>query len=317
VGHRRWGRRVVGYNRPPDGGDDDGTEGWGALSGPEAGPAAATPGHGADVAEPDRGRGDYFVQSLERGLAVIRAFSADEPELTLSDIARRTGMTRAAARRFVLTLVDLQYVGVVDRRFHLRPTVLELGYTYLSVMSFPQVAHPHLTALSERLNETTSVAVLDGDDVVYALWVGPRRVRAGGISVGTRLPAFVTSHGRVQLAALSDEELDAYLARTPLEARTARTTTDPAVLRERLLEVRAQGWALVDQELEEGVTSIAVPIHNASGAVVASANVGTHSRRMSPAQLRRAALGPLRETVARIERDIALIGVRPRRPERL
>ena len=109
------------------------------------------------------------MQSLERGLAVIKAFSGEEPELTLSDIARRTGMTRAAARRFVLTLVDLGYVGTVDRKFHLRPTVLELGYTYLSLMSFPRVATPHLAALSEQLQETTSVAVLDRDDIVYVV----------------------------------------------------------------------------------------------------------------------------------------------------
>ncbi|RBY78209.1 IclR family transcriptional regulator [Geodermatophilus sp. TF02-6] len=261
-----------------------------------------------------RQRGDYFVQSLERGLAVIKAFTAEEPELTLSDIARRTGMTRAAARRFVLTLVDLGYVGTTDRRFHLRPTVLELGYTYLSLLSFPQVATPHLTALSERLNETTSVAVLDGDDIVYVARVGPRRVISSGLTVGTRLPAFVTSHGRVQLAALPDDRLDAYLTRARLEPRTARTTTDPVKLRDRLLEVRAQGFALVDQELEEGVTSIAVPVRDASGTVVASVNVGSQARRLTPAALRRAALEPLRETAHQIERDIALLGVRTTPP---
>jgi IclR family pca regulon transcriptional regulator len=277
------------------------------------------PGTGDAVPEPDAGRarGDYFVQSLERGLAVIRAFTADEPELSLSDIARRTGMTRAAARRFILTLVDLDYVGTADRRFHLRPTVLELGYTYLSVMSVPQVMTPHLTSLSDRLNETTSAAVLDGDDIVYVAWVGPRRVRVGGITIGTRLPAFVTSHGRVQLAALTDAECDAYLSRARLEPRTTRTVTDAGQLREKLLEVRAQGFALVDQELEEGVTSIAVPVRDASGAVVASINVGTHSRRLSPAALKRAALEPLRETARLVERDIALLGVRPMPPSRL
>lgn len=264
-----------------------------------------------------RRRGDYFVQSLERGLAVIKAFSADEPELTLSDIARRTGMTRAAARRFVLTLVDLDYVGVVDRRFHLRPTVLELGYTYLSLMSVPQIATPHLTRLSEQLKETTSLAVLDGEEIIYVARIGGRRVWSSGLTVGTRLPAFVTSHGRVQLAALPDAALDAYLATARLEARTARTTTDPDVLRERLLEVRKQGFALVDQELEEGVTSLAVPVHDRSGTVVASVNVGIHSGRLSPAALRRTALEPLRETAARIERDIALLGTDRGRPPQL
>ena len=266
---------------------------------------------GPEDAGAGRPRGDYFVQSLERGLAVIKAFTADQPELTLSDIARRTGMTRAAARRFLLTLADLGYVATVDRKFSLRPTVLELGYTYLSLMSFPQVATPHLTALSDRVHETTSLAVLDGDDIVYVVRVGARRVVASGLTVGTRLPAYLTSHGRVQLAAKTDEEIDAYLSRVRLdEPRTAQTVTDPARLRALLLEAREQGWCLVDQELEEGVTSIAVPVRDALGAVIASVNVGTHSRRLPPASLKEIALEPLRETARQVERDIALLGVR-------
>jgi IclR family pca regulon transcriptional regulator len=279
------------------------------LTEPDAVPAAADAESAVPGARAARPRGDYFVQSLERGLAVIKAFSGEEPELTLSDIARRTGMTRAAARRFVLTLVDLEYVGTVDRKFHLRPTVLELGYTYLSLMSVPRVATPHLAALSGQLQETTSVAVLDRDDIVYVTRVGARRVVASGLTVGTRLPAYLTSHGRVQLAALPDGELDAYLARVKLEPRTAKTTTDPAKLRAKLLETRLRGFALVDQELEEGVTSLAVPIRDADGKVVASVNVGTQARRLSPAALQRAALKPLRETAGRIERDVALLGI--------
>jgi IclR family pca regulon transcriptional regulator len=277
-------------------------------------PEVMTPAEDADSAPPgavaERPRGDYFVQSLERGLAVIKAFSGEEPELTLSDIARRTGMTRAAARRFVLTLVDLGYVGTVDRKFHLRPTVLELGYTYLSLMSFPRVATPHIAALSEQVQETTSVAVLDRDDIVYVSRVGARRVVASGLTVGTRLPAYLTSHGRIQLAALPDEEIDAYLARVTLEARTAKTTTDPAQLRAKLLETRRRGFALVDQELEEGVTSLAVPLRDGEGRVVASVNVGTQSWRLSAAALQKKALEPLRETAVRIERDMTLLGIR-------
>ena len=280
------------------------------MTEPDAVPMAEDADSPPPGAEPGRPRGDYFVQSLERGLAVIRAFSGEEPELTLSDIARRTGMTRAAARRFVLTLVDLGYVGTVDRRFHLRPTVLELGHTYLSVMSFPRVATPHLTALSEQLQETTSVAVLDTDDIFYVVRVGARRVVASGLTVGTRLPAYLTSHGRVQLAALPDEQLDAYLARVTLAPRTAETTTDPARLRVKLMEVRECDFALVDQELEEGVTSLAVPLRDDAGRVVASVNVGTQSRRLSPDALLHAALPPLRETAGRIERDMALLGIR-------
>ena len=253
--------------------------------------------------EPERG--EYFVQSVERALAVIKTFSADRPELTLSEIARHTGMTRAAARRFVLTLADLGYLGVVDRRFYLRPTVLELGHTYLSVLTLPQAATPHLTELSEQLNETTSLAVLDGDEIVYVARIGTRRVIASQLTVGTRLPAYLTSHGRIQLAHLPDDRLEDYLSRVRLEPRTAQTVTDPELLRRRLLKARAQGWCVVDQELEEGVTSIAVPVRNGAGQVVASVNVGTHSRRLPAAELRRVALEPLKETARRIEEDIA------------
>ena len=193
--------------------------------------------------------------------------------------------------------------------------MLELGYTYLSLMSFPRVATPYLAALSGRLQETTSVAVLDRDDIVYVVRLGARRVVASGLTVGTRLPAYLTSHGRVQLAALPDAELDAYLARVKLEPRTAQTTTDPAQLRAKLLEARLNGFALVDQELEEGVTSIAVPVRDVEGKVVASVNVGTQSRRLSPAALQRAALEPLRETAGQIERDLALLGIRRIAPD--
>ena len=152
--------------------------------------------------------------------------------------------------------------------------------------------------------------MLDRDDIVYVSRVGARRVVASGLTVGTRLPAYLTSHGRVQLAALPDEELDAYLARVTLEQRTAKTTTDPAKLRAKLMDVRLRGFALVDQELEEGVTSIAVPVRDGEGRVVASVNVGTQSWRLSAAALQRKALEPLRETAVRIERDMTLLGIR-------
>ncbi|MBB3677660.1 IclR family transcriptional regulator domain-containing protein [Modestobacter versicolor] len=275
--------------------------------------------HGAE--EPADGRaaaprGDYFVQSLERGIAVIKAFSAAEPELTLSEIARRTGMTRAAARRFLLTFVDLGYVAVSDRRFRLRPTVLELGFTYLTTLTLPQLATPYLVGLSEELHETASVAVLDGPDVVYVARSGGRRVMATGITVGTRLPAYASSHGRVLLAGLTDDELDAYLEQAALVPRTARTITDPTVLRERVAQARERGWSLVDQELEEGVTSIAVPVHGPSGEVFGSMNVGTHSNRHTPEQLQALALDPLTRAVQQLERDLALTGIRSDHPLR-
>src|SRR5688500_8804191 len=153
-------------------------------------------------------RGPDFVQSLERGLAVIRAFDASHSELTLSEVAASTGVTRAAARRFLLTLAVLGYVRSDGRLFSLTPRVLELGYAYLSSFSLPDVAEPHLEALVAEVNESSSVSVLDGDDVVYIARVPTSRIMTVAISVGTRFPAYATSMGRVLLAGLSDADLD-------------------------------------------------------------------------------------------------------------
>src|SRR6476469_6668223 len=158
-------------------------------------------------------RGAHFVQSLERGLAVIRAFDTEHPELTLSDVARETGLTRAAARRFLLTLADLGYVRSDGRLFALTARVLELGYAYLSALSLPEIAEPHLEALVADVRESSSLSVLDGDDIVYVARVPTSRIMRVAINVGTRFPAYATSMGRVQLAGLSDDDLTAYLNR--------------------------------------------------------------------------------------------------------
>src|SRR4051794_33761327 len=165
------------------------------------------------VSDATRIRGADFVQSLERGLAVIRAFDADRPELTLSDVARATGLPRAAARRFLLTLAELGYVRGDGGRFSLRPRVLELGYAYLSGLGLPEVAQPHMEALVARVNESCSMSGLDDTDVVYVVRVPTRRIMAITLAVGTRLPAYATSMGRVLLAALPAAELDGRLAR--------------------------------------------------------------------------------------------------------
>ncbi|HEY0359089.1 MAG TPA: IclR family transcriptional regulator C-terminal domain-containing protein, partial [Mycobacteriales bacterium] len=222
-------------------------------------------------------RGAHFVQSLERGLAVIRAFDATAPELTLSDVARATGLTRAAARRFLLTLLDLGYVRTDGRLFSLTPRVLELGYSYLSSISLTEVAEPHLERLVAEVHESSSVSVLDGDDVVYVARIPTSRIMAVSINVGTRFPAYATSMGRVLLAGLPDDELEAYLSRTELRRLTPKTITSPKALAAELARVRAQGWSLVDQELEEGLRAIAAPIRDRSGRVVASANVSAHA----------------------------------------
>ena len=186
-------------------------------------------------------RNPEFVQSLERGLAVIRAFDAERVELTLSDVARSTGLTRAAARRFLLTLVDLGYVRSDGRRFALRPRVLELGYAYLSSLALPEVAQPHMEALVAQVHESCSLSVLDGGDVVYVARVPTRRIMAVAINVGTRFPAYATSMGRVLLAAQIPEALDAYLRGTELQAITPKTIVDPDRLRTVLRRVRPRG----------------------------------------------------------------------------
>jgi IclR family pca regulon transcriptional regulator len=252
----------------------------------------------------DRPRNADFVQSLERGLMVVRAFDAEHRELGLSEVARATGLTRAAARRFLLTLVRLGYMNVADGRFSLSPRVLELGYAYLSSLTLPQVAQPHMEALVAIVNESSSISVLDDLEIVYVARVPTRRIMSITLSVGTRLPAYPTSMGRVLLASLDDEELESRLSRIQTEPLSVRTVTDKATLRELLERVRKQGYAATDQELEEGLRSLAVPIHDASGAVIAALNVSVHASRASMATLRREFLPAALEAAAAIESDL-------------
>jgi IclR family pca regulon transcriptional regulator len=252
----------------------------------------------------DRPRSADFVQSLERGLLVIRAFDAEHRELGLSEVARISGLTRAAARRFLLTLAKLGYVTFSDGRFSLTPRVLELGYAYLSSLTLPEVSQPHMEALVARVNESSSISVLDGTDIVYVARVPTRRIMSITLSVGTRLPAYATSMGRVLLAALPPPELEERLAQMDLRPLSARTITDVATLMDVLERVRGQGWAAVDQELEEGLRSLAVPIHDASGTVVAALNVSVHASRGTMTTLRRDILPLALEAAVGIEADL-------------
>lgn len=252
----------------------------------------------------DNGRGPDFVQSLERGLAVIRAFDAEHPELTLSEVARSTGLTRAAARRFLHTLVELGYVRTDGRLFALRPRVLELGYSYLSSLSLPEVALPHMEQLVAQVHESCSLSVLDGDEVVYVARVPQKRIMTVAISVGTRFPAYATSMGRVLLAYADPGWLEKYLASVTMEPLTRHTVTDPFELRSLLDRVRAEGFCIVDQELEEGLRSVAVPVRNQSGAVVAAMNIGAHVSRGSLEQVRDDLLPPLRAAAQAVTDDL-------------
>jgi IclR family pca regulon transcriptional regulator len=217
--------------------------------------------------------GDAYVQSLARGLAVLRAFDAEHVQMSLADVARRTDLTRATARRFLHTLVELGYVLTDGSRFWLSPSVLSIGYSYLSGLSLPELAYPHLRELSARVGESSSMSVLAGDDIIYVARVPARRIMAVTISVGTTFPAYATSMGRVLLAGLAPEELEAYLARQEPEALTGRTLTDRAQIAEKIEQARRCGWTLVDQELEIGLRSVAAPVVDAAGRTIAAINV--------------------------------------------
>jgi IclR family pca regulon transcriptional regulator len=262
------------------------------------------PGRAVDAPAGEAGREPYFVQSLERGLAVIRAFDARHRELTLSDVARKCDLTRAAARRFLLTLADLGYVRTDGRLFSLTPRVLELGYSFLSGLSLPEVAQPHLERLVAEVHESSSVSVLDGDDVVYVARVPTRRIMTVAINVGTRFPAYATSMGRVLVAHLSGEQVDAYLERVELTRLTGRTVSSVAALRAELKQVREQGYAIVDQELEEGLRSMAAPVRDRSGKVTAAVNVSVHASRTSVGFLRAELLPALLAAAERITADL-------------
>lgn len=257
------------------------------------------------MSDGESGAGE-FVQSLARGLAVIRAFDADHAALTLSDVARRTDLTRAAARRFLHTLETLGYVRADGREFSLTPRVLELGFSYLSALSLPAIVQPHLEQLSRAVDESVSSAVLDGSDIVYIARVPTRRIMSVGITIGTRFPAYATSMGRVLLAALPAEEARAIIKASHPEPLTPRTRTDATALLAELEAVRAQGWALVDGELEEGLRSLAAPVHGRDGSVVAALNVSA-SARGDAAAWRDACLPALRDAAAAIDADIRLV----------
>lgn len=239
------------------------------------------------------------VRSLERGLAVLTSFSGESPALTASAIARRTGLTPGTARRLLLTLERLGYVRSDGRHFMLRPRALDIGYAYLSALPVADIALPYLEELSRRFNESSSCAVLDEHEIVYVARVPAKRIMSVGLAVGARLPAHATSMGRVLLAGLEPDALDAYFSRVRLPAITDRTITDEAALRIALCEIRRNGWAIIDQELEIGVRSVAVPLLDRRG-VAAAMNVSAHAGRVSLDQLRDVFLPPMLDAAAGI-----------------
>jgi IclR family transcriptional regulator, pca regulon regulatory protein len=216
-----------------------------------------------------------IVSGFARGLKVIEAFGETHPRLAIADVARITGLDRATARRCLLTLAELGYADYDGKFFTLTPKILRLGHAYLSATPLPALIQPHLDDLSDRAGQSASASVLDGTDIVYIARASQRRVMSINLSPGSRLPAYCASMGRVLLAALSDSEALAILSKTELKANTPNTKTEPAVLMEEFRRIRVDGFAIIDQELEIGLCSIAVPVTNARGQTVAAINIGT------------------------------------------
>jgi IclR family pca regulon transcriptional regulator len=246
-----------------------------------------------------------YVQALDRGLAVLRAFDAGSPNLTMTDVAQRTGMTKAAARRFLLTLVELGYAHFDGSTYSLRPRVLEIGRAYLSSLRLPDLVLPHLEWLAANVRETASMTVLDGTDVVYVARVQGFRIMTVSIEVGSRFPALLTSTGRVLLSEWPHDSLMTLVENSPVHPRTRHTIVSPSRLLHELERVRERGWALTDHELEEGLRSIAVPVRDSEGTAVAAINVSAHAVRSSANDLRRNVLPLLQQAAARTEADIA------------
>jgi IclR family transcriptional regulator, pca regulon regulatory protein len=257
-------------------------------------------------------RAPEYVQSLERGLAVIQAFSRERPSMTLAEVAREAGLTRATARRLLFTLQHLGYARFDGKRFALTPKVLDIGYAYLSSLDLTSIAQAEMESLVERTHESCSAAVLDGTEIVYVVRVPTTRIMTISLGLGSRLPAYATSMGRVLLADLLDGQLashldghreDGHVERLP--ALTSRTITDPATLRAELDRVRRQGWALVDQELEDGVRSVAAPLRDARGRVIAAVNISGHAGRVTLSTMRDRFLPELLATAERINERLA------------
>ncbi len=245
---------------------------------------------------------DSYVQSFARGLEVIRSFSATAPQQTLSEVAAQTGLTRAGARRILLTLQTLGYVETDGRQFRLTPRILDLGFAYLSSLPIWNLAEPVMEDLVEEVRESSSAAVLDGLDIVYVLRVPTHKIMRTNLGVGSRLPACWTSMGRMLLAALPDDELQARLAAHPLQRWTEHTATDVPTLLTRIRQARQQGWCLVNQELEEGLISVAAPLTNRTGQTVAALNISGQANRTSAEVMQETMLPALLKAARTISR---------------
>jgi IclR family transcriptional regulator, pca regulon regulatory protein len=258
-----------------------------------------------------RDAGPDFIEALARGLDVLRAFGPGRPVLTLSEIAAATGLARPTVRRILLTLDELGYVRPADRGFALTPRVLELGMAYVTSLNMWEVARPHMRRLVEQTHESTSIAQLDGSDVVYVARVAVPKIVTLAVTIGTRFPAVATSMGKVLLAALDPAALTDVLAQPGRSGIVARWRPERDELDRTLREVRARGWALADQDLAAGIRSVATGLRDGDGRVVAALNVTVHAAETSVEKLTGEHLPRLLHTAAEISRDWALLGTAP------
>lgn len=250
----------------------------------------------------------YFVKSVEKAFDVLLAFTLENPRLTVSQVAARADMTRASARRFLLTLADLGYLRTDGPNFELAPRSLDIGQSFLANLALPKIAEPHLKSLAAELNETTSLCILDGTDVVYVACVPSPRLLSVSITVGTRFPAWATSMGRVLLGALSEAELSAYFDSVQLQRFTERSIGSLDQLRAEVDMSRIKGWSMVSQELEEGLRGVAVPVRRGKD-VVAAVNVSLQTHRATADEIEKTVVPRLQEAARQIGSDY---GGRPR-----
>jgi IclR family pca regulon transcriptional regulator len=245
-----------------------------------------------DPASDDR----ELVAGCIKGLKVIEAFDAAHPRLTLTDAARMTGLSRAAARRYLLTLLRHGYVESDGKFFRLTPRVLRLGYSYLASIPLPELAQPILNKIADRTGEAASVAILDADEIVFIARAAPQRIMTIRTSVGTRRPAYCTAMGRVLLSGLAESELSHFFKRVKLQRLTAKTIVEKSKLQGLIAKAREQGYAIVDEELELGLRTIAAPLHDSRGVITASLSISLQSARMTPAEMTRELLAILQES---------------------
>jgi len=258
-----------------------------------------------------------YVQSISRGFAVIKAFSGREDALTISDVAQKTGQSRAASRRFLLTFKELGYVSADDGLFRLTPRVLDLGFTFLSTMRLPEIARSIMEEVVATVRESCSITVLDGMDIVYLARVPAQRIMSISLSVGARLPAYATSMGRVLLAGLDQASIDRYLSEVIPQPLTPRTVTSKEQLRRILGKVREQGWAILDQETEVGIRSVAAPIRDYTGRTIAAINISSHASRVTMKQLRASHLPVVLRAADRISERLGVTARTGRAPRSL